>query len=166
MSVLTSRQHQQPQTAVSVAGQEEMVEPAQVKPVSASPISAAMQVPSEPTEWKAPVVYRGQRKQGMRYLWSHGGVRQPISPLGTGPDIGVGVWSSSYQPDEVTQHNWGFYDALFCAGYPGFNLGLSFKVAELPKQLTGPGTNMRMQSSNVRVTINKAARSMAASGSG
>jgi hypothetical protein len=147
-NVLRSRQQATPQYAVAVAGQLEPVEPAVWKPVSASPVSANLKVPAEPAEWKAPVVMRGNRMVGMRYLYARGAVRQPISPLGTGPDLGQAVWSSDFQPDLIGPiHDAGFYDALYQAGYPGFNLGLSFKVQALPKQVTGPGHNIRMNSS-------------------
>lgn len=154
MSILTAHKNKG-QVAVAVAGQLEPVEPAYYKPVAPSPISSHMAVPSEPTTWKAPVVKRGQRTVGMRYLWAHGAVRQPISPLGTGPDIGVGVWSSDFQPDLIGPiHDAGFNDALFQAGYPGFNLGLSFKVPVLQEQATGgPGNQIRMRSPNIRVNI-------------
>lgn len=155
MSALTTRQHRNPQMAVAVAGQLEPVEPAYYKPTSPSPIAGHMGIPSEPTTWKAPVVKRGQRTVGMRYLWAHGGVRQPISPLGTGPDIGVAVWSSDFQPDLIGPiHDAGFNDALFQAGYPGFNLGLSFKVPTLQENATGgPGKDIKMRSPNIRVRI-------------
>lgn len=162
MSILSSRKRnvKTEQQAVAVAGQLEPVEPAYYKPVSPSPISSNMQVPSEPTEWQAPVVMRGQRRNGMRYLWALGGVRQPVSPLGTGPDVGVAVWSSEFQPDFVgIIHDAGFNDALFQAGYPGFNLGLSFKVQQLQQNATGgPGFNMRMNSNNIQVKIRKTGR--------
>lgn len=161
MSVLHSRKRhtKTEQQGVAVAGQLEPIEPAYYKPVSPSPISSRTIVPSEPVDWKAPIVYRGNRMHGMRYLWAMGGVRQPISPLGTGPDIGNAVWSSEFQPDFVTQHDWGFNDALFQAGYPGFNLGLSFKTPQLQQNATGgPGFNMKMMSRNIQVKIRKTGR--------
>jgi hypothetical protein len=90
----------------------------------------------------------------MRYLYARGAVRQPISPLGTGPDLGQAVWSSDFQPDLMGPiHDAGFNDSLFQAGYPGFNLGLSFKVQTLPQQVTGPGYAMKMGSPNRRNRI-------------
>jgi hypothetical protein len=154
MNAIRNRRQANPNTAVTVAGQEEPIEPAVWKPVSASPVSGHMQVPSEPTEWQAPVVMRGQRRNGMRYLYARGAVRQPISPLGTGPDLGQAVWSSDFQPDLMGPiHDAGFNDSLFQAGYPGFNLGLSFKVQTLPQQVTGPGYAMKMGSPNRRNRI-------------
>lgn len=155
MSVLTNRKQNQPQMAVGVAGQLEPVEPAYYKPVSPSPISAQLGIPSEPVGWKTPVVMRGQRKIGMRYLYARGAVRQPISPLGTGPDVGVAVWNSDFQPDLMGPiHDAGFNDALFQAGYPGYNLGLSFKVQQLQENATGgPGKDIKMRSPNVLIRI-------------
>jgi hypothetical protein len=156
VSVLSNRQQKNPQVAVAVAGQAEPVAPAYY--ISRAPgqqIGGHLATPSEPTEWKAPVVYRGQREVGMRYLYARGAVRQPISPLGTGPDIGNAVWSSDFQPDFMGPiHDAGFNDALFQAGYPGFNLGLSFKVPVLPENATGgPGANIRMKSPNIRISL-------------
>lgn len=158
MNAIRTRQQHNPQMAIAVAGQIEPVEPAYWKPTAASPVASHMQVPSEPTEWKAPVVLRGQRRIGMRYLYAHGAVRQPISPIGTpGPDTGQAVWISDFQPDQIAPiRDCGFNDALFQAGYPGFNLGLSFKVQKLPEQATGgPGYTIKMHSPNVRNRLNK-----------
>lgn len=163
--VLTSRQ-QSGAREISDSDKLEPVEPAYYKPVTPSPVSSRQRVPSEPVTWKAPVVIRGQRRKGMRYLQALGAVRQPLSPLGTGPDLGVAVWSSEFQPDQVQRHDAGFNDALFQAGYPGFNLGLSFKVPKLPTSVDGPGYAMRMRSPNIRVTINKQTRSVSASMTG
>lgn len=158
MNVLQKRSRgDQGQVAVAVAGQLEPVAPAYMKPNTTSRPWDKQQVPTEPTTWKAPVVMRGQRRNGMRYLYAHGAVGQPISPLGTGPDVGIAVWSSEFQPDLIGPiHDAGFNDALFQAGYPGFNLGISFKVPTLQENATGgPGYNMKMRSSNIRVTINR-----------
>lgn len=152
--------------ALSVAGQREPIEPVYQKNVAWSPLSSQQNVPTESVGWKAPVVYRGQRMTGMRYLYSRGGVRQPISQLGTGPDIGIATWNSDFQPDQVSLHDAGFNDALFQAGYPGFNLGLSFKVPVLPQQVTGPGHNMHMKSSNVTINVQKILASYTASPQG
>lgn len=144
MNVLSSRQQAVPQE-VSDAGQLEPVEPTYMKPPPVSSIASRNRVPSEPTTWKAPVVSRAQNTVGMRYLYAHGGLKQPISELGTGKKLGIAVWSSNEQPVLVSMHDAGFNDALFQAGYPGYNLGLSFKVPTLQENATGgPGYNMRM----------------------
>lgn len=166
MNVLAKRQHHtaQPtgQVAVNVTGQLEPVEPAYYITRAQSPIAGHLATPSEPTTWKAPVVMRGQRRVGMRYLYALGAVRQPISPIGTpGPDIGNAVWSSDFQPDFIGKiYDYGFNDALFQAGYPGFNLGLSFKVQNLQENATGgPGFNIKMHSPNVRNRLMKSVSS-------
>jgi hypothetical protein len=157
-NVVRNRQQAQPQYAVGVAGQLEPIEPAYWKPTSPSPISSHAQVPSEPTRWKAPIVFRGDRMVGIRHLYARGAVRQPISQLGTGPDLGIAVWSSDFQPDDMGPiRNAGFNDALFQAGYPGFNLALSFKVQKLPTNQTGGpgGGGMKMHSPNRKNMIQK-----------
>jgi hypothetical protein len=157
MNAVQSRKQAVPRKAISDAGQLEPVDPVYWKPISASPIASQLATPSEPVRWKAPIVARGQRKDGMRYLWSRGAVRQPISVIGTaGPDAGQAVWNSDFQPDFMGPiHDAGFNDALYQAGYPGFNLGLSFKVPQVQRQATGgPGyANMRMRSSNFKVSV-------------
>src|SRR5215469_8620663 len=129
-----------------------------------------MMVPSEPTAWKAPVVNRHQVRRGMRYLYALGAVRQPLSVLGTGPDVGQAVWTSSFQPFLSSLHDAGFNDALFQAGYPGFNLGLSFKVPTLPVSdasgaIDGPGYAMRMTTRMRRNLLNAAQRNSQANAS-
>lgn len=142
--------------AVAVAGQLEPIEPAYYKTTTPSPISSQLDIASEATTRYGMVVDRHERKAGMRYLYARGQVRQPISPLGTGPDLGNAVWSSEFQPDfQGITHDAGFNDALYEAGYPGYNLALSFKVAKLPVQATGPGHSMRMRSSNIRTQVQK-----------
>lgn len=157
MNAIVNRRQVTPQRALSDSDKLEPVDPVYWKPVSASPIASHLDTPSEPTRWKAPIVARGQRKDGMRYLYNRGAVRMPISVIGTGgPDIGQAVWNSDAQPDQMGPvKDWGFNDALYQAGYPGFNLGLSFKVQQIQEQSTGGpgGHNMRMRSSNIRNRI-------------
>ena len=155
-----SRRQHSSQKAISVGGSLEPVEPAYyISRAPGAQLNSAQQVPSEPTSWQAPVVWRGPRKAGMRYLYARGAVRQPISQLGTGPDLGVAVWSSDAQPDLMGPvHDAGFNDALFQAGYPGFNLGLSFKVQKLKENETGgPGQNIKMSTPNRLIQITKLA---------
>ena len=155
MGVLQSRRQVTQTQAVAVAGQLEPIEPAYYKTLSPSPIASQLQTPSEPVGWKTPVVHRGQDVSGMRYTYSSGAVRQPISVLGQGPDVGMAVWSSAFQPYfHGPIHDLGFYDRLFRAGYPGFNLGLSFKVQTLQENATGgPGANIKMRTPNIKVVL-------------
>lgn len=122
--------------------------------------------PSSPlasTEWFAsetpadhtvtPVVDRHERTVGMRYQYVRGATRIPVEQ-GTTVTArrGVNVNNSAFQPNEMGPiHDGGYNDALFQAGYPGFNLGLSFKVQTLPRTLTGPGYNMH---ANQQVILN------------
>lgn len=107
-------------------------------PPASSPLASHLAVP---TEWsddlrRAPIVQRRPRMVGIRHMYGRGMMRMPIQPLGAGGGNaeGIAVWRSRFQPDfEGTIHNGGFNDALYQAGYPGFNLGLSFKVETLPQ---------------------------------
>jgi hypothetical protein len=145
VNVLQSRQQAPPQVALANSDKLAPIEPVYMKPEKASAISAHMQIPSEPVNWKAPVVRRAQRHVGMRYLLAHGALKVPLSTVGK-PGKTSGVYSSGFQPLLVGPlHDAGFNDALFQAGYPGYNLGLSFKVPVLQENATGgPGFNMRM----------------------
>jgi hypothetical protein len=71
-------------------------------------------------------------------MYSRGTTRMPIRRLGAdGKPI---PWNSAAQPLNTgpirNTHN---NDALFQAGYPGFNLGLSFKVPTLNTTNGGSG---------------------------
>lgn len=118
--------------------------PQSVKSLSPSPIAASMQVPSEPTRWDAPYVHREQDVAGMRYLDANGMQVQPLQALGAGGNtrMGIAVWDSDFQPNLHSRHNWGFYDKLFQAGYPGFNLALSFKTQQNPSTNAGGGSGV------------------------
>jgi len=143
------------QVAVAVAGQAEPIEPAYTKPNYSNAINSPYPIPSEAVTWQAPIVNRGQDTRGMRYLWADMRQRQPISPLGTGPDIGTAVWSSEFQPDLGSLRDYGFYDLLYRAGYPGFNLGLSFRVPVNPSVGgSGPGANINMKAPPTNLVIN------------
>jgi hypothetical protein len=106
-----------------------------------------------PPDWngnvrRQPIVQRAERTVGMKYLYSRQGHRMPVRPLGAD---GVPVpWTSKYQPNEMGPiRNGGFNYALYQAGYPGFNLGLSFKVPTLNEEPNrnpqNPGWNMHMR---------------------
>lgn len=150
------RQRPSQTSEVMPGGQLEPIEPVYTAVNRQSALGTRYPIPSEPA-WdfhRAPVVRRAQDTRGMRYLWADIRQRQPISPLGTGKKIGIAVWSSSFQPILGTLRDYGFYDLLYRAGYPGFNLGLSFKVQQNPIVGTqGPGYNIRMQTSN-KVIVN------------
>jgi hypothetical protein len=99
-----------------------------------SPISDHLTPPRAPTGYAgstphllASGVVRQERTIGMRYLYAIGHQTQPVLRLGAdGPPY---PWDSSFnEQDAGPIRNGGFNDALFQAGYPGINLGLSFKV--------------------------------------
>lgn len=154
MSALSSRRQSVPSTATSAAGQEEPIQPVYTKNYSRSPISAQMQVPRD--AWNDPgrvsKVDHRQRTVGMRYLYARGMERVPIQPLGAGAAVaGPGVWDSAFQPNLMGPiHDAGFNDRLYQAGFPGFNLGLSFKTQQNPSTGLGGGSgkgpgNIQMQ---------------------
>jgi hypothetical protein len=90
----------------------------------------------------------------MRYLWADMHQRMPVSPLGTGPDLGQSVWSSEFQPFQGSLRDYGFYDLLFRAGYPGFNLALSFRVPVNPSVGQGSvGANNTMKPAPYNLAI-------------
>lgn len=125
-------------------------------PAATSPIAGHLRTPSDfkslfPGGHDA-VVRRWPRMNGMRYLYARGMTRMPVHPLGAdGTPI---PWTSSYNRNSHgPTHDAGFNDALYQAGYPGFNLGLSFKVPTVQRNLTGgPGANMR-QTGPIAVSV-------------
>lgn len=88
-----------------------------------------------PPDWngnvrREPIVQRAERTVGMKYMYVRGQVRMPIHPLGA--DGTPVPWDSSFQPNlQGIIHNAGFNNALYQAGYPGYNLGISFKVQNI-----------------------------------
>lgn len=146
---------QKPNSAISVGGSLEPIDPVYTRANHQNPLGTASHIPSEPTTWKAPVVHRAADTRGMRYLYANQHVRMPISPLGQGPDIGNAVWSSEFQPTQGSLRDYGFYDLLFKAGYPGFNLGISFKVAVNPSVGSrAPGYNIGARGPAPKLVIN------------
>lgn len=102
-------------------------------PMPNSPLSSSNPPVTDfmPDLKRTPIVQRAQRRIGMRYLYARGAERMPIERLGNSvaprPNI------SAFQPNDMGPiRDAGFNDALYQAGYPGFNLGLSFKVQTLP----------------------------------
>jgi hypothetical protein len=124
-----------------------------------SPVTGRQTIAAEwlPDIKQSPVVNRRPRMVGMRYLYAHGTVRQPVERLGNSMRPAPNI--SRYQQYlHGPIHDAGFNDALFQAGYPGFNLGLSFKVQTLQTQ---GGARLNMKSpitiSQTR-TVNKLGR--------
>lgn len=121
-------------------------------PVPTSPIAGHLTPPTDHTSFVPgqpnAVVRRWPRMNGMRYLYASGATKMPIRRMGA--DGIPYPWNSSYQPNlHGPIHNAGFNDALFQAGYPGFNLGLSFKVPTVDRtaSLRSTMNNQRLVSS-------------------
>ena len=114
--------------------------------VASSPLSATLR---QPPEWvpfnsprATPVVNRRPRTKGMRYLYARFAQRQPWERIGQAGGVPPRPNISAFNVNEMGPiRDAGFNDALFQAGYPGFNLGLSFKVPTLPT-MGGPRRNM------------------------
>jgi hypothetical protein len=109
--------------------------------------SARVAVNRVPPEWmpdlrRTPIVQRRERMNGIWHLYSRAMQRQPYNRLGQPGGQPPRPNISGFQPNDMGPiRNGGFNDALYQAGYPGFNLGLSFKVQPLPTQ-GGPRSNM------------------------
>ena len=81
----------------------------------------------------APVVDRHERQIGLRFLFSRGGRRfRQFIMMATGQ-----VQSSAFQPYNAWTWNASFNDSIYQAGYPGTNLGWSFKAATIPPEALG-----------------------------
>jgi hypothetical protein len=122
--------------------QAQLPEKFKATPQPNSPLTAQLTVPPEwlPDIARSPVVTRVPRMRGIWHLYARGAQRQPVERLGATaiPRPNISTFNTS---DMGPIRDAGFNDALFQAGYPGFNLGLSFKVPTLPTQ-GGPRTNM------------------------
>lgn len=93
---------------------------------------------------RAPIVNRRPRMRGMRTLYSRS--MTPMPSLDVTVRSGVNVNNSDFNRKDMGPiRNGHFNDALYQAGYPGINLGLSFKVQTLPTQVTGPGHGIFMK---------------------
>lgn len=130
------------QSSGEATQQEPLPKKFQSTPVASSPIHSHLSVPPDwvPDTRTMPIVNRAERKRGMWYLYARGARRMPIKRLGA--DGSPLPWNSSFQPNNMGPiRNAGFNNALYQAGYPGFNLGLSFKVPTL-KTMGGPRIGM------------------------
>lgn len=82
---------------------------------------------------RAPIVNRANRIKGMRFLYSRGSqVLTQFQMRATGQ-----VQSSRFQPKIASTWFACFNDALYQAGYPGTNLGISEKVPTIPPAALG-----------------------------
>lgn len=122
--------------------QAEMPEKFKAMNVAPSPLSDSMQVPPEwmPDIKRAPVVRRVPRLGGFRTLYSRAMQRQPYERLGQPGGNPQKPYVSAFNPNDMGPiRNGHFYDRLYQAGYPGFNLGTSFKV----QRIVGPADGRR-----------------------
>jgi len=117
-------------------------------PLAASPISGHMMIPTDHTSFVPgqpnAVVRRWPRMNGMRYLYARGMTLIPVHNLGAdGPAY---PWNSGFNKNSHgPTHDAGFNDSLYQAGYPGFNLGLSFKVPTPDRSAVGTGGSSKVQ---------------------
>lgn len=106
-----------------------------------SPIHSQLVTPAGFHPWGPLVpgiVNRAERKKGMRYLNAGGHITMPVQRVGAdGPPF---PFTSAFNKRlHGPIHNAGFNDALYQAGYPGWNLALSFKVPTLPQTTVNSG---------------------------
>lgn len=134
------------QTSGEATQQAKLPEEFESKNYTNSPLSVTLR---QPPDWipagstkRAPVVNRRPRMNGIWHLYSRSMQRQPYERLGTPGGNPQNPYVSSFNPNDMGPiRNGGFNNGLYQAGYPGFNLGLSFKVPNI-KTMNGPRTNM------------------------
>lgn len=101
---------------------------------------------------KVPYVDRHERTVGMRTVYSRGMSRMPIQRLGA--DGSPIPWDSAANRNNMGPiRNCHQNDALYQAGYPGFNLGLSFKVQNL-QSITSGQRSIDNTPANINVSNN------------
>jgi hypothetical protein len=97
-------------------------------------------------------VQRMERTVGMRTVYARGMTRMPIRR--DGADGTPRPWNSAANRNDMgTIRNCHFNDALFQAGYPGYNLALSFKVIGL-NTLPGRSRSADLTPANINVSNN------------
>lgn len=122
-------------------------------PVSESPLSGHLDFYTDSyNDYKrGPVVSRVPRMNGYRTLYARGMTKMPIQRLGA--DGQPYPWDSGFNRQDMGPiRNGLFNDALFQAGYPGFNLGLSFKAPQLQTQSSQMRPSATYAPRNINVT--------------
>ena len=101
--------------------------------VTGSNVSQQLGVAHEAPTSGSMVVNRRERQLGMRFLYAQGAkvIRQFVM-MATGR-----VQSTAFQPATAWTWTGSFDDAHWQVGHPGTNLGLSFKVATIPRDALG-----------------------------
>lgn len=117
-----------------------------------SSLSTSLRVPADKRWTGAPFVSHRWRRNGLRYMWSWGGINmgpfkgRPVS----GPNSGQ-VNSSFFQTTLTQLHNWQTNDRWYIV-YPAatvmfgseHNMGLSFRTPQIYTQTTGGSWPARM----------------------
>lgn len=107
----------------------------------ASPMISTNLTPASTGRTSSAVVDRRPIRKGIRYFYSHGAVEMPAPTVPTNGAGGVDV--SLFQTALVQLHDWVINVGWGMAGRPR-NLGLSFRVGQLPTQVTGGSGPGRM----------------------
>jgi hypothetical protein len=120
------------QSSGETTPQAQLPEQFRTTPVATSPL--ANQLTIAPVSYanyrRGPVVQRRERMQGYRIGYRRVVIGMPVRR--DGADGTPRPWNSAANRNERGPIRTGSYnDQLFQAGYPGFNLGLSFKVPTL-----------------------------------
>lgn len=119
------------------------------------PMRTRLTVPASTNRTGSPVVSRADRRDGLRYYYSHGGIQMPVNGV---PRPGAGgVLSSAHQTVLVQLHDWVTNNAWFAAGYPR-NMGYSFRAQQLQTKATGGPTSAAMQQKPVFARVQRVPR--------
>lgn len=119
------------------------------------PMRTRLAIPASTNRTGSPVVSRADRRDGLRYFYSHGGIQMPV-PSVPRPGPG-GVVSSAYQQVLVQLHDWATNNQWFAAGYPR-NLGYSFRAQQLQTKASGGPTSAVMQQKPVFARVQRVPR--------
>jgi hypothetical protein len=120
------------QSSGETTPQAQLPEQFRTTPAATSPLKSPLAVaPVSYADYRrGPIVHRRERMQGYRINYSRGVIAMPVRR--DGADGTPRPWVSAANRNERGPIREGSYnDRWFQAGYPGFNLGLSFKVPTL-----------------------------------
>jgi hypothetical protein len=120
------------QSSGETTPQAQLPEQFRTTPVATSPLSAQLTIaPVCYADYRrGPIVHRMERMQGYRINYTRPVIGMPVRR--DGADGNPRPWTSAANRNERGPIRTGSYnDRWFQAGYPGFNLALSFKVPTL-----------------------------------
>ena len=131
-----------------------------------SNLTSGLNVPADKKWTGAPIVSHKWRRNGLRYMWSWGGIdmgKFKGLPIG-GPNGGT-VNSTFFQRTLVQLHDWQTNDHWYIA-YPAatvmfgsqHNLGLSFRTPQISTQVTGGSWPARMNARNRYTKVQRVPR--------